>query len=163
MDMLKNDLANEKVIVFAWYLPTVADVDKMLTEAGIGHVVITSEVKADKDALKYRFETEPDCRVLVGTTAIELGLNLQIGSYIVALDQFYNPTRTEQLIGRIRRIGSQYNRVVYVQLLVSDDTIENRIPLILEQKAALASHMFGEQSEIFPQLSKDDLRRLIGG
>ncbi len=136
MEMLgpNGDLEHEKVIVFAWYLPTIADIDKLLTQAGIGHVCITGEGnnKEDKDALKTVFETDPNCRVLVGTTAIEMSLNLQIGSYIVALDQFYNPTRTEQLIGRIRRIGSQYNKVVFVQMLVSDDTIEARIPQILE-------------------------------
>jgi len=163
MKMLTEDLALDKVVVFAWYLPTIADIDKLLTEAGIKHVVITGETKEDKDALKQRFEKEPDCRVLVGTTAIELSLNLQIGSYMIALDQFYNPTRTVQLIGRIRRIGSQYNKVVFVQLLVSDDTIEARIPDVLSQKAALHDYVFDEKSEIFPALSKEDLRRLIGG
>jgi SNF2 family DNA or RNA helicase len=163
LEMLTQDLAKEKVIVFAWYLPTIADIDKMLTEAGIGHVCITGEGKEDKDVLKQKFENDPSCRVLVGTTAIEMSLNLQIGSYMIALDQFYNPTRTEQLIGRIRRIGSQYNKVVFVQLLVSDDTIEARIPTILEHKSALANYLFSETSEIFPALSKDELRKLIGG
>jgi len=162
MNMLIGDLAKDKVVVFAWYLPTIDDIDELLTKAGIKHVVITGDTK-DKDDLKQKFENDLDCKVLLGTTAIELSLNLQCSSYMIALDQFYNPTRTEQLIGRIRRIGSQYNRVVFVQLLVEDETVESRIPAILEGKAALANYLFDEKSEIFAPLSREEIRRMIGG
>lgn len=51
--------------------------------------------------------------VLIGTEAIETGLDLQHCSVLVSVIQSWNPERERQREGRLVRIGSQHNVVVH--------------------------------------------------
>lgn len=163
MELLQGDISGQKVVVFAHYLSTIAAIDKRLTAAKIKHVVITGKQShEEKVARQKQFWDDSKTLVCLGTTAIEMGLNLQNSAYLVALNQFYNPTRTEQLIGRLRRIGSSHAKVVFINILASA-TIEGKMVTILEKKAALPNAMFDETGDIFRTLSRKELIDLLGG
>jgi len=165
LDWLINELTNsldrQKVVVFAKYLATVDDIMRRLEEAGVRAYRFTGTEKDDqRTAALDAFWNDPKTYVLVGTTAIERALNLQKSAYLINVNQLWNPQRMEQLLGRIRRFGSEHARVVVVNLLCSD-TVEQKMQKILSERAAVADYVFNETNELFEALTDEQLIALI--
>lgn len=159
-----GDLGDEKVVIFANLKNTVRALQTRLSAEGIGYVTVWGEEKNKKlrsDA-QEKFWRDPNCRVLIGTKAIEQSLNLQVSRHLINIDLILNPARMEQLAGRIRRDGSAYQHV-FVHNLLAIDTQETRYMAMIEREAALASHIFEEESELFRSISPIDLLKLISG
>jgi superfamily II DNA/RNA helicase len=90
----------------------------------------------DRRAAIERF-TSGAARVLLATDAAGEGLNLQAGCRIVVnLELPWNPTRLEQRIGRVDRIGQR--RTVHAFHLIARGTGESRLLLRLERRVAQA-------------------------
>jgi SNF2 family DNA or RNA helicase len=159
-----GDLGNEKVVIFAQFKDTIRALQTRMTGHDIGHVTIWGDNKnADERADNVeRFWQDPNCRVLIGTQAIEQSLNLQVARHLINVDMIMNPARMEQLAGRIRRDGSAFKHV-FVHNLLTEDTQEERYLPLLEREAALAGYVWNESSELFNQLSPTMMLRLITG
>jgi len=161
---LKNSLKNEKVVVFSRYLNPVYHLTQRLNEEGIGvRQFIGSSSMSDKDKLKAKddFWSDDSVRVLVGTSALVRGLNLQKSAYMIMINQISsNPSSVEQLIGRIRRIGSEHSKVILINLLI-ENSVEGRLLKRAKAKAAIPGWLFDEKVELFEQLSDDELLELI--
>lgn len=163
LNALDGDLSEEKVVVFAQFTNTVATLQQRLTRAGIGHVTIWGRDQ-DKNArrqAKNSFWDDPGCRVLIGTSAIEQGLNLQVARHLINIDQLMNPARMQQLAGRIRRDGSSYHSV-YVHNLLARGTQEEGYMDLLSREQALADHVWGESNQLYEALNPLALLQLIG-
>jgi SNF2 family DNA or RNA helicase len=159
-----GDLGDEKVVLFANYKTSVRALQTRLQAAGVGFTTVWGE-EADKTkrrASQERFWNDPDCRVLIGTRAIEQSLNLQVARHLINMDMILNPARMEQLAGRIRRDGSAYQHV-FVHNLLTVNTQEARYLPLLEREAALSSHIWDENSQLFSALSPMALMSLITG
>jgi SNF2 family DNA or RNA helicase len=100
--------------------------------------------------------------VLVGTAAIEQGLNLQIARHLICVDQIMNPARMQQLAGRIKRVGSAY-KTVYVHNLLTLNTQEEGYLDLLMREQALADHIWSESNQLYEALSPLALLQLVGG
>lgn len=159
-----GDLGDEKVVIFANIKDTVRSLQRRLDAEGIGYVTIWGEDNNlhRRQAAQEKFWTDPECRVLIGTKSIEQSLNLQVSRHLINVDMIINPARMEQLAGRIRRDGSAYKHV-FVHNLLAADTQEERYMTVIEREAALASHVWDENSELFNALSPIALLNLIGG
>jgi SNF2 family DNA or RNA helicase len=159
-----GDLGTEKVVIFAQYKNTIRALRARLEGHDIGYVTIWGEDNNQQrraDAVE-RFWEDPNCRVLIGTQAIEQSLNLQVARHLINLDMIMNPARMEQLAGRIRRDGSAFKHV-YVHNLLTIDTQEERYLPLLEREAALAGYVWDESSELFNALSPMQMLQLITG
>lgn len=158
-----GDFLDEKVVVFSKYKPGVRALQARFDAAGIGYETIWGEVpskKARKES-QDRFWDDPNCRVLIGTQAIEQSLNLQVARHLINMDVILNQARMEQLAGRVRRDGSKFG-TVYVHNLLTLGTQEEKYMPLLEKEAALAGHIWDDKSELFDALSALELLRLIG-
>jgi SNF2 family DNA or RNA helicase len=161
--LLTGDLVEEKVVVFCQFTRTVEALSDRLTAAGIGHVRFWGR-ETDKDARQRAIDSfweDPDCRVLIGTSAIEQSLNLQVSRFLINVDLILNPARMQQLAGRIRRDGSRYKTVYVVNLLAAGTQEEGYLD-VLEREQALADFIYGETNQLFEQLSPLALLDLIG-
>lgn len=161
--IVDGDLSEEKVVVFAQFTNTVAALAARLTAAGVGHAVIWGR-DTDKDARRQattRFWDDPDCRVLIGTSAIEQGLNLQVARHLINIDQLMNPARMQQLAGRIRRDGSAH-KTVYIHNLLARATQEEGYLDVLAREQALADHVWNESNQLYERLNPLALLHLIG-
>lgn len=163
-DKLTGDLSDEKVVVFINFKNNVRALQARLEKHGIGYVTIWGESKgnADRFAAQQRFWNDPDCKVLIGTTSIEQSLNLQIARHLINADMIMNPSRMEQLAGRIRRDGSTHSSV-YVHNLLTIGTQEEGYLPALEREQALIDFVWDSRSELFEALSPLELLRMIGG
>lgn len=154
--------AGEKAVVFVQYKDGIRAMAHRLESEGIGYELIWGEERRSKirDASLERFREDPACRVLMGTSAIEKSLNLQVARHLVNVDQLPNPARMTQLSGRVRRQGSAF-RTVYVHNLLTVDTHEERTLQMLEVEAALASAVWDEEDQLFRQLTPLEVMSLI--
>jgi len=89
-------------------------------------------------------------------------LNLQVSRRLVNVDTILNQARMKQLAGRIARDGSKFSHA-YVYNLLTINTQEARYLPLLERESALSDSVWGEASELFPQLGGVDLLQLISG
>jgi SNF2 family DNA or RNA helicase len=162
--IVDGDLSDEKVVVFIHFRNGVRALQARLDRAGVGYSTIWGETKnnADRFAAQQKFWNDPSCRVLIGTTSIEQSLNLQVARHLINVDMIMNPSRMEQLAGRIRRDGSRY-RSVYVHNLLTVGTQEERYLPALQREQALIDHIWDSKSELFEALSPLQLLTMIGG
>lgn len=163
MEKLTEDLADDKVILFINYKDTIRNIaSPRLTAAGIKHVIMWGDEpnKAVRQQRVEQFWDDPACRVLIGTTAIEQSLNLQVAQHMINVDMILNPSRMEQLAGRIKRGGSAFKHV-YIHNLLTNDTQEDKYLPLLEKEQALVDHIWDENSELFESLSPLALLQLI--
>jgi len=81
-------------------------------------------------------------QIMVSTDAGGEGINLQFCYCLINFDLPWNPSRLEQRIGRVDRIGQQNETLIFNFHLT--DTIEDRVRQILEQKLEKIKLQFGE-------------------
>jgi superfamily II DNA/RNA helicase len=90
-----------------------------------------------KTAVKKR-----EIRLIVATDAACEGLNLQTLGTLVNVDLPWNPSRLEQRLGRIRRIG-QARRTVDMLNLVYHDTQDEKVYQVLSRRMKDRYDIFG--------------------
>jgi superfamily II DNA or RNA helicase len=120
-----------KILIFTEFLPTQEMLLSALRGAGISAVAISganslAERALAQDAFRER------ARVLVSTDAGGEGINLQFAHIVVNWDLPWTPTKIEQRIGRVDRIG-QTNAVTAYNL-VRENSIDARVLEVLERK-----------------------------
>lgn len=154
--------ADRKVVAFIKNLGMVRAAEARLAAAGVGSAKIWGpDAKAThRSAEINRFWQDPQCRVLLGTSAIERSLNLQNANILVNVDTIMNPARMSQLAGRIRRAGSKHSHI-FVFSLFCHDTHEERMLPVLKKRQAMADFVWEEQSELYESLSPLEMLSLI--
>jgi len=92
-------------------------------------------------------------QVLVCTDAASEGLNLQAASGLINYDLPWNPSRVEQRIGRIDRIG-QASHIVRVVNLFLEDSVDDRVYNTLRRRCGLFKHFVGPMQPVLQEARK---------
>ena len=123
-----------KVVIFTEFLPTQDMLLEVLDGAGITAVAINGSMSiAERRDAQEEFRT--NARVLVSTDAGGEGVNLQFGHVVINYDLPWSPTRIEQRIGRVDRIGQIAEVTAYN--LVLESSVDARVLEVLERKLAV--------------------------
>jgi SNF2 family DNA or RNA helicase len=153
--------AEEKVISYIGFKGNVAALEQRLFKRGIGFATITGDVsKKDRDIAQERLFDDPQCKVLIGTNAIEMSLNLQAARHLINVDTILNPARMTQIAGRYKRVGSRF-RTLYLHNLYAAGTQEERYQDRLRKEQAIANAVWDGKSEIYEELSALERMQLI--
>lgn len=165
LEKLQGSMAGEKVLVFSRFVRSVRPLEARLQAAGIGYGLFLggdhmTEEQRFEDV--RRFKEDPECRVLLATQAVEMGLNLQVARVLVFYSMLPNPARMEQVLGRIRRAGSPYANVAAITLL-SEGTVEEKLYDVTLERNAVKDVFWEEESVLFEQLGADRIMQLIRG
>ena len=151
----------EKIVVFTTYLGSVdslkAAIDQAFPRAGVE--VLKGGDHGAKVAAERRFKRQDGPRVLICTAAGREGINLQFARVLFNHDLPWNPMDLEQRIGRIHRYGQAHTAQVYNVL--STDTIEGQIFLLLEDKLLQIARTLGKVDE-FGQMAEDLRSQILG-
>lgn len=152
---------NEKVVIFATYLGTVATIKNYLDQAfpNGGVDVLKGGDHGAKTAAQKRFKKPDGPNVLVCTAAGREGINLQFARVLFNYDLPWNPMDLEQRIGRIHRYGQRSTAQAYN--LVAADTIEGQIFLLLEEKLGDIAQALGKVDEK-GQIAEDLRGQVLG-
>ena len=121
-------------MVFTEFVPTQEMLLEVLDGAGISAVAINGSMSiAERRDAQEEFRT--NARVLVSTDAGGEGVNLQFAHVVVNYDLPWSPTRIEQRIGRVDRIGQTHDVVAHN--LVMESSIDARVLDVLQAKLAV--------------------------
>jgi len=153
--------ASEKIVVFTTYLGSVDALRDAIDKRfpGKGVEVLKGGDHGAKIAAEKRFRRPDGPRVLICTAAGREGINLQFARVLFNHDLPWNPMDMEQRIGRIHRYGQKFTAQVYN--LVSADTIEGQIFLLLEQKLLAIAEALGKVDE-YGQVTEDLRSQILG-
>ncbi len=147
-----------QVLVFSQFVEMLHLIRSKLVEANIGHLLLTGATE-NRAELVDEFQTDPSKTVfLLSLKAAGFGLNLTAASYAVLYDPWWNPAVEAQAIDRTHRIGQ--TRPVIAYRLLASNTIEQKIRLLQQEKAALAAAVVQEES-LAKILDLDSLRRIL--
>ncbi|KAK6340413.1 hypothetical protein TWF730_002171 [Orbilia blumenaviensis] len=117
----------------------------------------------DRNDAVLNFTEDPMVTVmLVSLKAGNSGLNLTVASHVIIIDPWWNPYVEEQAIDRAHRIGQ--TRPVFVHRLIIENTVEDRILTLQEQKREMISAAMDEEAiKGLNRLSVRDLMYLFTG
>lgn len=103
-------------------------------------------VSLPKDEIAHLLHTGA-LRLLVCTDAASEGLNLQAAGALINFDLPWNPSKVEQRIGRIDRIGQRQPEIRIVNLFLKD-SVDEKVYATLRERCGLFVHFVGRMQPV---------------
>jgi superfamily II DNA or RNA helicase len=164
VDLLRDQHAGEKVLVFTEYADTAEYVAQALRDAGIANVGLASGDSLDPSSIARRFSPESNrlpgeeyraqnvedpIDVLVATDVLSEGQNLQDSHIVVNYDLPWAIIRIIQRAGRVDRLGQASDKVFIY--LITHEKVEEAIKLRQRIKQRLGDNAaaFGSDERFF--------------
>ena len=154
-----------KVIVFSYFLNTINQVKNLLGPVCFGPIN-GSVLPADRQKIIDEFSKAEDGSVLLAQIqAGGTGVNIQAASCVIICEPQLKPSTENQAISRTYRMGQTRNVLVYK--LMCEESVDERIDEILENKSTIFAHFadlshIGKQSiEIDAKLSKNIVKEEV--
>jgi len=145
---LRNENPNFRAVVFTRRLATQDALMSALRQQGIKVGSIRGgDASGNRRTIKGFWKNPPEVNVVVSTEAGAEGVNLQVANVLVNYDLPWNPMVLEQRIGRVQRLGSEFESVQVVNLVVAG-SIEERIVARLLRKLMDVSSALGDLEPI---------------
>ncbi|BCS20143.1 DEAD/DEAH box helicase [Aspergillus puulaauensis] len=135
-----------KTVIFSQWTSFLNLVEPHLKQAGIDFARIDGKMNSlARDNSTYRFSTDPNCKVLLASLSVcSVGLNLVAANQAILADSWWAPAIEDQAVDRVYRLGQ--TRETTVWRLVMEDSIEDRVLAIQEQKRKLMLAAFREKA-----------------
>ncbi len=131
-----------KVIVFAYFRPTLFYLHERLSAEGIDSLVLVGGGTDDKYAQIEKFASPEGPGVLLASEVASEGVDLQFSRVVVNYDLPWNPMKVEQRIGRIDRLGQKSSKITIWNLFHAD-TIDSRICERLHERLGIFEYALG--------------------
>ena len=160
----------EKAVVFSHRLEPLYELQRRLAGAvseDAGLLLVGSMDAEARERSLHRFRTEEDVFVLLASTRIGgEGLTLTEANHVFLINQWWNPSTSDQARDRVRRIGQR--RSVRVYRFCCRGTLEERLERILKRKRDLFDDIVGRLAEdrkstlaqrLLSELGVENLRR----
>jgi SNF2 family DNA or RNA helicase len=146
------DAGDEPAVVFTRFRATLDFLATTFDHAGIVHERIDGNIPAP---LRHEAIARLRSRggVLLSTDVGAEGVNLQFCRRIVNFDVPWNPTRIEQRIGRVHRIGQ--DRPVDIVNVCLAGSIEERVLTMLDERINMFELVVGEVETILGYLDEE--------
>ncbi len=136
-----------KSLVFSEWTTMLDLIEPILKKHKLPFVRLDGSVpQKQRQALVHEFQTNPDCKLFLTTNAGSTGLNLQAANTVINVDLPWNPAVLEQRVARAYRMGQKNPVDVYI--LVTEDTLEERLLATLAAKQDLALAALDSESEV---------------
>jgi len=146
--LLFEMMPDEKVVIFAFYRPTLAYLRRRLMADDVNISMIHGDVPNDQRWEEIeRFKDPRGPRVLLSSEVGSEGIDLQFCRVVVNYDLPWNPMRVEQRIGRIDRVGQQAKRLSIVNFKIRN-TIEERLYDRLHSKLERFANSLGDLEDV---------------
>ena len=149
---------NHKILIFSSFVKHLNLLDESCRQRGWGFCRLTGQT-TDRKSVIQEFQSGNDKNIfLISLKAGGVGLNLTAADYIFIIDPWWNPAAEMQAISRAHRIGQ--DKKVFVYRFISEKSIEEKIQLLQEKKAALANE-FINHNDPFSIIGKEELIQLF--
>lgn len=133
---LDGKLYDGKVIIFSNWTTVTNIVRNRLAKYNPAY--ITGEVNdAIKNEERLRFQTDPNCRIIIGTIpAMGTGYTLDAATAVIFLDEPWTKATKTQAEDRAHRASSKHSVNIYT--LLAKDTIDEHVHEVVEDKGDLS-------------------------
>jgi len=151
--------SGDKVLVFSSFVEHLKLYKTYLNERKILYCYLDGSTKDRKEQVE-KFQHEDSYPIfLLSLKAGGVGLNLTKASYVFLLDPWWNPAAEAQAFDRAHRIG-QKNKV-FVYKFITQNTIEEKILKLQEEKRQLFETMIESENGSFRQFEVNEILKLI--
>lgn len=160
VEMVTDAVSNgHKIVVFFNYIAGIELVSEQLNEAGIDFACMTGSTN-DRKGVVERFQNNPQCKVLLMTLKIGgVGLNLTAADTVFIFEPWWNKAAEEQAINRLHRFGQKAKVLCYS--LITQNSIEEKICLLQQQKAELFAGLIGKDASSTKLLTEEDIQFIL--
>jgi SNF2 family DNA or RNA helicase len=158
LDRIFDGHPQEKVVIFTQFIETQEFLAAALKQSGYTVSMFNGRMGLDEKEESVRRFREAD-QILISTEAGGEGRNFQFCHLMVNYDLPWNPMRVEQRIGRLDRIGQK--RPVRIYSLFCEETVEQRVLEVLEQRIGLFQDSVGSLDPILGEVERDIERLLL--
>lgn len=149
-----------KCVVFFNFLLGIELVAERLNKLGIEYAEMTGAT-TNRRRVVERFQRDPECAVMLMTLKTGgVGLNLTAADTVFIFEPWWNKAAEEQAINRLHRIGQTQKVLAYS--LVAEETIEEKILLLQQQKAELFDGLIGSDTTSQKVLTEADIDFIFG-
>ena len=145
----------EKIILFAFFRPTLKYLHKRLKSDGIDSIVLMGGQRVPKQEIIETFRKKGGPSVMLSSEVASEGVDLQFSRLLVNYDLPWNPMRVEQRIGRLDRIGQTSSQITIWNLFY-EDTIDERIYTRLYERLDIFRRALGDLEAVLG----DEIRKL---
>lgn len=154
------ELVNEgkKVLVFSQFTQVLRLIESLLEKAKIPWVKLTGQTRRRQEAID-QFQQGEVPIFLISLKAGGAGLNLTAADTVIHVDPWWNPAVENQATDRAYRIGQ--DKPVFVYKLVAENTVEEKIQQMQQDKQALADTLFDASKQAKLPKSGDELLALL--
>ena len=146
-----------RILIFSQFTTMLALIEAHLVKEKIPYLKLTGASK-DRGKLVEDFQTGKIPLFLISLKAGGTGLNLTAADTVIHYDPWWNPAAEAQATDRAYRIGQ--TNPVFVHKLLCQDTVEQRIHQMQQEKAKLAAGLLAD-ADITNKLSPEMVRALL--
>ncbi len=147
-----------RILIFSQFTTMLALIEEHLVEEGVAYLKLTGGSK-DRGKLVEQFQSGKFPVFLISLKAGGTGLNLTAADTVIHYDPWWNPAAEAQATDRAYRIGQ--DKPVFVHKLLCQETVEERIHRLQQEKAALADSLLAD-ADIVKKLNASMVRELLG-
>lgn len=141
----------EKVLVFSLFTQMLDILESVLSFASIAFLRLDGQTSVDtrQDIIDRFYEDASIPVFLLSTKAGGFGINLVAANNVVIFDQSFNPHDDKQAEDRAHRVGQSSE--VYVTRLISNNTIDENILMLAENKLQLDHSISNDSASKFEE------------
>jgi SNF2 family DNA or RNA helicase len=147
-----------RILLFSQFTSMLSLIEEHLVRQSIPYLKLTGSSK-DRGALVAEFQSGKAPLFLISLKAGGTGLNLTAADTVIHYDPWWNPAVEAQATDRAYRIGQ--DKPVFVHKLICQDTVEQRIHRMQQEKKALADDLLANPAMI-RNVDTKMLRALLG-
>ncbi|MEB6590373.1 MULTISPECIES: DEAD/DEAH box helicase [Pseudomonas] len=139
LEMLEELLSEgRRVLLFSQFTSMLALIEQELDKRKIRYSLLTGDTR-DRRTPVQQFQQGDSEVFLISLKAGGVGLNLTAADTVIHFDPWWNPASENQATDRAYRIGQ--DKPVFVFKLITRGTVEEKIQLLQQEKAALAASL----------------------
>ncbi|MEY8247932.1 MAG: DEAD/DEAH box helicase, partial [Bermanella sp.] len=152
---------HHKALVFSQFVGHLDILRAYLDKRGVNYQYLDGSTPAKKRQKAVQaFQGGDGDLFLISLKAGGSGLNLTAADYVIHMDPWWNPAVEDQASDRAHRMGQK--RPVTIYRLVVQDTIEDKIVQMHQQKRELANNLL-EGTGVSGKISLQEMMNLIKG
>ncbi len=157
---LVDELREEKrrILIFSQFTTMLEIIEEQMMKAKIPYSKLTGSTNNRQKEIDSFTSGEKEV-FLISLKAGGVGLNLTSADTVIHYDPWWNPAAQDQATDRAYRIGQ--NKPVFVYKLIVENSVEEKIVQMQEDKRSLADAIYEGKEQGFAKMNEKDLLDLF--